>query len=210
MPDEELFRDLDAPRPLPADVRRRLEDKLLAGAPRALPEDVSRRLAGRLVRPRRRPPWWAGAAAAAVLLAAGVSAAVLAGAGGGSGPSHTAARTVAPSAPAGPAAQAAPAQGHAQPGAVAAQQAGLPVVDSLAPSGGPAGGGTWVTITGARLAGASAVFFGNIPAEKVAVLSSSQIRALSPPHPPGVVDVEVTGPAGRSSPRPGTSFTYAG
>jgi hypothetical protein len=207
MPDEELFRDLDTPRALPADVRGRLEETLLGRNPRALPEDLSRRLAGRLARPRRRPPWWAGAAAAA-LLVAGVSLAVLAGSGGGARPSHTAARTVPPSGAAGAAAQAAPSQNLSRPSAEAVLPGGVPVVDSLAPTVGPTGGGTWVTITGTRLAGVSAVFFGNVPAQKFAVVSSSQIRALSPPHTAGAVPVEVSGPAGRSAAGTGSSFTY--
>ncbi|MHB1446305.1 MAG: IPT/TIG domain-containing protein [Acidimicrobiales bacterium] len=71
-----------------------------------------------------------------------------------------------------------------------------PAVQSLSPRQGPATGGTWVTVTGTHLNGATAVHFGTTSATQVVVEPNGQVRALSPAHLPGSVDVVVTTPAG--------------
>ncbi len=89
---------------------------------------------------------------------------------------------------------------HHEAGAawVFGQRGTLPVVNSVEPSSGPAAGGTVVTIEGERLAGASAVDFG----ESVATFSRNadgSITATSPAHVPGSVCVTVTTPEGQSN-----------
>lgn len=72
-----------------------------------------------------------------------------------------------------------------------------PVVSSVAPDGGPNTGGTVVTITGARFAGASKVRFDNTAATSFTVVSPTEIRAVSPPMPDtGAVAVVVETPGG--------------
>lgn len=84
--------------------------------------------------------------------------------------------------------------------AVHATAAGLlwptPVVDTLAPTGGPAGGGNDVVITGTSLSGATDVDFGADPASFV-VDDDTQITAVAPGG-TGTVQVVVTTPGGSS------------
>jgi len=83
-----------------------------------------------------------------------------------------------------------------------------PAVQSLSPQQGPATGGTWVTITGTHLDGATAVHFGTTAATQVVVEPNGQVRALSPAHLPGSVDVVVTTPAGTTPTTPGDLFDF--
>jgi hypothetical protein len=86
--------------------------------------------------------------------------------------------------------------------------AGFPTVTSVSPAGGPFSGGTVVTITGTNLSYASGVSFGSQPAFFYNVTATS-INAVAPAG-SGTVDVEVTTPAGTSSPNPSAdSFAYA-
>ena len=73
-----------------------------------------------------------------------------------------------------------------------------PVVTSIAPTTGPAGGGTIVTITGTGLTGAIATGFGSADATNIAVASDTQVIAVSPPG-TGDVNVTVVTAAGRSA-----------
>jgi len=57
----------------------------------------------------------------------------------------------------------------------------LPVVESVSPGEGPIEGGTEVTITGSNFTGITAVTFGGIQSNDWEVLSSTMIRAVSPP-----------------------------
>ncbi|HVB11206.1 MAG TPA: IPT/TIG domain-containing protein, partial [Bacillota bacterium] len=66
----------------------------------------------------------------------------------------------------------------------------LPVVSALAPSSGPAGGGTLVTIAGTGFATATGVSFGNVSAT-FSVVSDTQITATAPAG-TGTVNVTVT------------------
>jgi hypothetical protein len=65
-----------------------------------------------------------------------------------------------------------------------------PTLVSVAPSTGPAAGGTSVTITGTGLTGATSVSFGGIAAGYI-VVSETQISAVTPGGSPGPVDVVV-------------------
>ncbi|MGA8725166.1 MAG: IPT/TIG domain-containing protein, partial [Acidimicrobiales bacterium] len=58
----------------------------------------------------------------------------------------------------------------------------VPTVSSVAPSAGPAAGGTSVTITGTGFTAATAVAFGFTAATTFAVVSDTQITATSPAH----------------------------
>ena len=84
-----------------------------------------------------------------------------------------------------------------------------PVVSSLSPTTGSAGGGTAVTITGTNFTGATSVLFGSNAATGVTVVSSTKITATSPAG-AGTVDVTVTTPVGTSAASASDKFTYAG
>jgi len=71
--------------------------------------------------------------------------------------------------------------------------AAAPTVTSIAPTFGPATGGTAVTITGTNLAGASSVDFGSTASPSVTINSATSITATSPSG-SGAVDVTVTTP----------------
>ncbi len=83
-----------------------------------------------------------------------------------------------------------------------------PTITSVAPSSGPAGGGTSVTITGTDLTGATDVNFGATPAASFTVDTPSQITATSPAHAPGTVDVTATTASGTSGTSANDEFTY--
>jgi IPT/TIG domain len=82
------------------------------------------------------------------------------------------------------------------------------VVSSVAPNSGSLGGRTSVTITGANFTGATAVTFGVTAATSFAIVSDSQVTAVSPARAGGLVDVTVTTPAGTSATAPADQFTY--
>ncbi len=86
--------------------------------------------------------------------------------------------------------------------------AARPSVASVEPAEGAAAGATSVTITGANLAGASAVEFGGAPAAAFTVEGPSRISALSPPG-AGTVDVTVATSEGTSSSSAADVFGYA-
>lgn len=73
-------------------------------------------------------------------------------------------------------------------------------------------GGAEVVISGNRLASARSVTFGSTTAKFRKVVDSGVTRlvAVAPAHAPGVVDVVVSGPAGRSLTGSATTFTYTG
>jgi hypothetical protein len=79
-----------------------------------------------------------------------------------------------------------------------------PVVTTLAPSSGPAAGGTLVQITGTGFTGATAVSFGGTAAT-FTVQSDTSVSATAPAHAAGAVDVRVVTPAGMSGPK---TYTY--
>ena len=83
----------------------------------------------------------------------------------------------------------------------------VPTVSGISPTGGPAAGGTIVTITGTGFIGATAVDFGTIPATDLTVVSGTTITATSPAG-TGTVDVTVVTPGGTSTTLPADQFTY--
>ena len=82
-----------------------------------------------------------------------------------------------------------------------------PTVTSIAPTSGPATGGTIVTITGTSFSGATAVAFGSAGAVWFDVKSATSIIAKAPPG-NGAVDVRVTSSAGTSATSAADLFTY--
>jgi hypothetical protein len=64
---------------------------------------------------------------------------------------------------------------------------------NVQPFTGEVGGGTAVTLTGRAFAPGDAVFFNGVPATNVVVVNATQITALTPANPAGLVTVTVTG-----------------
>ncbi len=88
---------------------------------------------------------------------------------------------------------------------------GLPTVDSLAPAGGPAGGGTSVVITGTNFVGVSNpsyVTFGGTDATDYTVDSDTQITATAPAHDVGTVQVQVIADGGTTENTAADDYTY--
>jgi hypothetical protein len=83
-----------------------------------------------------------------------------------------------------------------------------PTIAGLSPSAGPLAGGTSVTITGTGFTAASIVNFGTLPATNVAVVSPTQILAISPAEAAGTVNVTVSTPGGVSTSLPAAQFNY--
>lgn len=84
----------------------------------------------------------------------------------------------------------------------------LPIVTSIAPTTGPTGGGTIVTITGTGFTGAVAAGFGPADATNIAVASDTQVIAVSPAG-TGTQNITVVTPAGRSAINAAAQFAYA-
>jgi len=84
-----------------------------------------------------------------------------------------------------------------------------PTVTKLSAKGGPATGGTVVTITGTELSEASAVHFGAVEAEHVTVVSPTSITATAPANVGGSLSVTVTTPGGTSVASTKARFKYA-
>jgi len=72
----------------------------------------------------------------------------------------------------------------------------VPTISTVAPGAGPAAGGSSVVITGTNLTDATAVSFGGTAAASFTVDSATQLRATTPAHAAGAVDVIVTTPFG--------------
>jgi hypothetical protein len=63
-------------------------------------------------------------------------------------------------------------------------------------------------VTGAGLGGVTQVHFGSVAAERVDVVSAHEIRALSPVHAPGTVDIVVGGQIRKSPVSPADRYTF--
>ena len=84
-----------------------------------------------------------------------------------------------------------------------------PEVGKLSVKGGPATGGTVVTVTGAGFAGPVTVSFGGIPATSVTVNSTTSLTVTSPANVSGILDVTVTTGGGTSATSSKDRFKYA-
>lgn len=85
---------------------------------------------------------------------------------------------------------------------------GAPAIGHVSPNRGAAGAQTPVTITGANLAGATSVAFGDEGAVSFEQSSPTSISALAPAQAKGVVAVSVTTPGGTSTPSKKGRFKY--
>ena len=83
-----------------------------------------------------------------------------------------------------------------------------PTVTSLSPGGGPAAGGTSVTITGTNFTGETAVKFGTVAATGVVVNGAGTSISATSPAGTGMVDVTVTTPGGTSATSTADHFIY--
>ena len=84
-----------------------------------------------------------------------------------------------------------------------------PYVTSVSPTGGPAGGGNTVTISGSGFTGATAVIFGGANGSNVTVVNDSTVTARVPAGSSGqTVDVRVSSPGGTSPIVTGDEYTY--
>ncbi len=83
-----------------------------------------------------------------------------------------------------------------------------PTVTKLSAKGGPASGGTTVTITGTELSGASEVSFGGVPAAEFTVTSPTSITAVSPANVGGTLYVTVKTVGGTSATSSKGRFKY--
>ena len=81
-----------------------------------------------------------------------------------------------------------------------------PTITNLAPTSGPAAGGTTVTITGTGFSRATSVGFGGAAAPSFVVVNDTTITAVTPAGAPGAVDVLVFSPGGSAEVVHG--FTY--
>ena len=72
----------------------------------------------------------------------------------------------------------------------------VPTVASVVPSSGPINGGSVVTINGTNFSSGGTVTFGGIAATGVTFVNSTQMKATTPAHAVGSVDVTVTSIAG--------------
>jgi hypothetical protein len=81
-----------------------------------------------------------------------------------------------------------------------------PIVATVSPATGSPAGGTTVTLSGSGYTGATAVKFGNAPAQSFSVVSPTSISAVAPPGAVGAVNVSVTSASGTAS-LP-NAFTY--
>lgn len=96
----------------------------------------------------------------------------------------------------------------ASAGVVSAAQ--VPMITSLAPSGGPVAGGTVVTITGSGFIGTKDVLFGGKSANGLSVISDSELRVITPRHAEERVLVSIITDEGVPGPmEPFTMFSYS-
>jgi hypothetical protein len=84
---------------------------------------------------------------------------------------------------------------------------GAPTLSGIGPKEGPAAGGTEVTITGTSFVDKPSVTFGGTPATSVSFTNVTTVKATTPAHEPGTVEVVVTNPDGQEG-SPPERFTY--
>jgi hypothetical protein len=84
--------------------------------------------------------------------------------------------------------------------------AATPEIDSITPTGGPAAGGTGVTIRGSGFTGSTGVTFGGTAATGFLVNADATITCIAPAHAAGAVPVIVLNPRGNIT--AAEQFTY--
>lgn len=84
----------------------------------------------------------------------------------------------------------------------------MPAISGIDPNSGPAAGGTNVTIKGTGFVDGIHVTFGGVPATAVVIAAdTASLKAVTPAHAAGVVDVEATNPNKQTGTLKG-GFTY--
>jgi hypothetical protein len=81
-----------------------------------------------------------------------------------------------------------------------------PVLRSVTPNTGTSFGGTQVTINGEKFVPGTSVTFGGVPGIDIAVENGTTIRATTPAHAAGLVDIQVSGSTGAGT--LGQAFTF--
>lgn len=81
---------------------------------------------------------------------------------------------------------------------------------AISPSSGSSLGGVGFTITGTGLTGATGVSFGGIAATSVNVINSTTVTGVSPANAAGLVDIEISTPAGGATLEDGYTVITAG
>jgi hypothetical protein len=89
-----------------------------------------------------------------------------------------------------------------------AQDSAPIAISSISPGSGSAAGGTRVTIIGCGFKAGTTVSFGGVAGQSVSVFSPTLLRATTPAHAAGSVDVRVVNPGGASATAPG-GFTFS-
>lgn len=84
----------------------------------------------------------------------------------------------------------------------------VPSLEFVEPAEGPPEGGTQVTVRGTGFLEGAEITFGGAKAGAVALVSARALTCVTPPHDPGVVDVEVVNPGGETGSLDG-GFRYA-
>ncbi len=84
---------------------------------------------------------------------------------------------------------------------------GAPTIAAVTPTSGPSAGGTTLTISGTNFAATTTVTLGGVAATDVVLASPELLRARTPEHAAGAVEVVVTNDDGQSATRAG-AFTY--
>ncbi|MEO5974866.1 MAG: IPT/TIG domain-containing protein [Ilumatobacteraceae bacterium] len=84
-----------------------------------------------------------------------------------------------------------------------------PTITTVAPSSGPAAGGTTVTITGTNLTGTTSVTFGGTAGTAVTVVNATSVTAVTPVHAAGAVNVILTTVGGADTKTNGFTFVAA-
>lgn len=74
-----------------------------------------------------------------------------------------------------------------------------PVIQFIDPKQGPVSGDTEVTITGSGFMDGAQVAFGGVSAKTVTFVTSSEVKAVTPPHPAGEVNVVLKNPDGQEA-----------
>lgn len=82
-----------------------------------------------------------------------------------------------------------------------------PVLIGVAPSSGPAQGGTLVTVTGAYLLSGASYYLGEKPLGSLAYINQSLVTGITPPADPGTVDLTYVGPDGQTV-KLASAYTY--
>jgi hypothetical protein len=83
-----------------------------------------------------------------------------------------------------------------------------PTLTKLVPNSGPIAGGTVVTLTGKYLNGLLEVLFGTLPGSGLMPTSGTSVKATTPPHALGAVEVKLTTPNGTSLVATADHFKY--